>query len=465
MLSTNKKHLDGTLVHLKLPNILPEAFHVILRYIYGGRLSLEKYDISDIIEILVAADKLCLQELVIHLQSSLIENNTNWMEENLDLVYKTSFENISFLELQNYCTDLISKEPDKIFKSPNFPSVPEKLLISLIKNDNLQMDEVQIWEHVLKWGFARHPELPPDHTTLSKDELNVLKNTLRQCIPFIKFFNLSSREFSDKVLPYKKVLPKELKKELVNYFWDRNIESKSRVNKEVKPANQSESQTNKESQSESQEIQSVSQTNKESQLESQANQSESQTNKESQSESQANQSESQTNKESQSESQINQSEPQKNKESTPESQANQSEPQINKGSQLEYQANKEPQSELQTNGETSSRENKEIKSIIDSKIITNKHAELISGWIDRPSLFSWNKDNIENYILSRVKDETSAIKNSKYYAPSFGESDLLLSGYDYRYSFCKKGSYEKTIRNTEDTFSVEEFEVFKIIKD
>ncbi|CAB4463233.1 unnamed protein product [Rhizophagus irregularis] len=192
MLSTNKKHLDGTLVHLKLPNILPEAFHVILRYIYG-------------------------------------------------------------------------------------------------------------------------------------------------------------------------VLPKELKKELVNYFWDRNIESKSRVNKEVKPANQSESQTNKESQSESQEIQSVSQTNKESQLESQANQSESQTNKESQSESQANQSESQTNKESQSESQINQSEPQKNKESTPESQANQSEPQINKGSQLEYQANKEPQSELQTNGETSSRENKEIK--------------------------------------------------------------------------------------------------------
>ena len=31
ILSTNKKNNDGTLVHIKLPNILPEIFHVILK--------------------------------------------------------------------------------------------------------------------------------------------------------------------------------------------------------------------------------------------------------------------------------------------------------------------------------------------------------------------------------------------------------------------------------------------------
>ena len=31
ILSTNKKKNDETLVHIKLPNILPEIFHVILR--------------------------------------------------------------------------------------------------------------------------------------------------------------------------------------------------------------------------------------------------------------------------------------------------------------------------------------------------------------------------------------------------------------------------------------------------
>ena len=31
ILSTNKKQKDGTLVHIKLPNILPETFQIILR--------------------------------------------------------------------------------------------------------------------------------------------------------------------------------------------------------------------------------------------------------------------------------------------------------------------------------------------------------------------------------------------------------------------------------------------------
>jgi BTB/POZ domain len=104
ILSTNKKKNDGTLTHIKLPNILPEIFQIILRYenykivdilldnifylilqinnfryIYGGKLSLNKYDISDIIKILVAASELSLQELTTYLQSFLIEiKKTGW---------------------------------------------------------------------------------------------------------------------------------------------------------------------------------------------------------------------------------------------------------------------------------------------------------------------------------------------------------------------------------------------------
>src|SRR5438045_818785 len=175
------------------------------RYIYCGKLSLEEYDTSDIIKILIAASELSLQELTAYLQSFLIENKTNWMEQNFNLIYQTSFENVSFLKLQKYCTDLTSKEPDKLFKSPNFSSIPEKLLVSLIQNDNLQMDEIQIWEHVLKWGLAQNLGLPSKVTNYSKDDFITLKNTLQQCIPFIRFYNLTSKEFMNKVLPYKRV--------------------------------------------------------------------------------------------------------------------------------------------------------------------------------------------------------------------------------------------------------------------
>ncbi|GET60585.1 BTB/POZ protein [Rhizophagus irregularis DAOM 181602=DAOM 197198] len=173
ILSINKKKNDGTLAHIKLPNISPEIFQIILRYIYGGNLSLKEYDNLDIIQILIAANELSLQELIPYLQSFLIENKANWMEQNFNLIYQTSFENDFFSELQKYCTDLMTKEPNKIFNSLNFSSIPEKLLITIIQNDNLQMSEIQVWEHVLKWGHAQHPELPSNNLIV-KDSNEIL---------------------------------------------------------------------------------------------------------------------------------------------------------------------------------------------------------------------------------------------------------------------------------------------------
>src|SRR5688572_9541773 len=191
---------------------------IYFRYIYGGRFSLEEYDTLDIIKVLVAASELSLQELITYIQSHLIKNNTNWMEQNFSLMYQTSFANDSFIELQKFCAELVSKEPEKIFKSSDFTSITEKSLISFIQHDNLQICEVQVWEYVLKWGLAQNPELPSNPASFSKNDFNALKNTLQQFIPFIKFYNLTSKEFLDNVFPYKKILPKELREDLLKHF-------------------------------------------------------------------------------------------------------------------------------------------------------------------------------------------------------------------------------------------------------
>ncbi|GBB96919.1 hypothetical protein RclHR1_28700001 [Rhizophagus clarus] len=58
ILSTNKKKNDETLSLIKLPNVSPEIFQIILSYIYGGRLSLKEYDVTNIIKIPIAANEL-----------------------------------------------------------------------------------------------------------------------------------------------------------------------------------------------------------------------------------------------------------------------------------------------------------------------------------------------------------------------------------------------------------------------
>ncbi|GBC27226.2 carbohydrate-binding module family 13 protein [Rhizophagus irregularis DAOM 181602=DAOM 197198] len=190
----------------------------VLRYIYGGELLLEEYDDSDIIKILMAANELGLEELTLYIESFLIKNRINWLEQNFDLIYHISFENDSFFKFQKFCIDFILKDPIKILNSLNFSIIPEKLLVLLIQRNNLQMTEIQVWEYIVKWGLAQNPKLPSDPTSYSKNEFKVLKNTLQQFIPLIRFQNLTSREFFKKVLPYEEILPKELYISLLDHF-------------------------------------------------------------------------------------------------------------------------------------------------------------------------------------------------------------------------------------------------------
>ncbi|GBC00020.1 hypothetical protein RclHR1_03710004 [Rhizophagus clarus] len=219
-LASNKKSDNDDLSHIKLPNISPEIFQIVLRYIYGGVLSLNRKDTSDILNILVVADELHLQELVNYLQKYLIENNSEWLEQHYELIHRTSYQSKSLLEFQEFCTNLMAESPEKIFKSFDFTSLPEKSLIPLIKRDDLQMKEIEIWEYVLKWGLVQNPTLDSDPKTWSNDDFKTMKNTLQHCLPLIRFFSLTSKELAQKVRPYKKLLNKQLYQDLIDSYID-----------------------------------------------------------------------------------------------------------------------------------------------------------------------------------------------------------------------------------------------------
>ncbi|POG81343.1 hypothetical protein GLOIN_2v1509986 [Rhizophagus irregularis DAOM 181602=DAOM 197198] len=142
------------------------------------------------------------------------------MEQHFELIYQTSFQFDSLIELQQFCTDLMVKSPVKIFKSLDFTSISEKALVQFIKKDDLQMKEIEIWEHLLKWGLAQNPTLNPDPTTWSDEDSKTMENTLQHCLPLIRFFSLSSKEFLQKVRPYKKLLKREIYENLLNSHLD-----------------------------------------------------------------------------------------------------------------------------------------------------------------------------------------------------------------------------------------------------
>jgi len=330
------------------------------------------------------------------------------MEQNFSLIYQTSFENDSFLELQKYCTELTTKRPDKIFQSPNFSSIPEKLLVSVIQNDNLQMSVVQIWERVLKWGHAQNPELSSDPTSLSKEDFNTLKNTLQQIIPLIKFYSLTSKEFTEKVLPYKKILPKELYKDLLKKFLLSDADSNLK-NCDSKIIS-------------AQHAELISKW-------------------------------------------IDRLEFNDNIKNPPEFKL------LFRGSRDGFTTNKFHETcdgQLRTVTIVKVKDSNEILGGYNPKAwawdsVENDGFGYYSTTKDS-FIFSFKKnDRIENYVLSRVIDKKKAVYNgNRNYGPSFGENDLDIWRWENE-CLCKKYSYENPIRETNDRFFIEECEVFQIV--
>jgi hypothetical protein len=384
---------------------------------------LEEYDTLDIIKILVAGSELGLKELINYLQSFLIKNKTNWMELNFDDIYRLSFENNSFSQLKKFCNDLIFREPDKIFKSLtlNSPSIPEKLLVSLIRSNNLQMSEIKVWEHVLKWGLAKNPELPSDPTSFSKDEFNTLKNNLQQCIPFIKFYNLTTDEFTNKVLPYKKILPKELYKDLLKHYLNLNNnqmikKSEPCLTREIKVVEENDSNYVDSKIITSQHVELILKW-------------------------------------------INMN--------------NSNTIIASIFSKFIYKDTKRKM-KLLLRGSRDGFTSEKFHEICDNQshtiiIIKVKDSnEILGGYnpiawkaygytcTEDSFIFSFkNNYDVEDHILSRVVDKECAIINGD---PSFGFYDLHL----FDECYCRRMSYEKPIRETKDLFSYDEYEVFQI---
>ncbi|KAF0383121.1 serine-enriched protein [Gigaspora margarita] len=158
----NKKE-SNNIIRIKLnPNISIQYFEIMIRYIYGGVFSLENLDASSIFDIMIVASKLLLEELVKHLETHLIEVEAHWLHSHFTYVYKISFGNNQLQELQKWSNNIVVKYPNIIFESEEFTLLQENSLISLIKRDNLQLKEIEIWNYIIKWGIAKNPELPSE---------------------------------------------------------------------------------------------------------------------------------------------------------------------------------------------------------------------------------------------------------------------------------------------------------------
>ncbi|RIB22073.1 hypothetical protein C2G38_2140363 [Gigaspora rosea] len=207
-LSTASK--KNNIIELTLTHTSVESFKILIKYIYTGTITFEGVEPSTIFDLLVPSNKLGLAELVEYIQSYIIDKKASWLRLKFTQVYSASFQENSFKALQTFCTDILAKHPNLIFDSENFTSIQENALITLLKRDDLQMEESEIWDKVIQWGKEQTPNLPSDLEQWNNENFLALKTALEKCIPLIRYFQMPGKDIAIKVKPYRQILESNL---------------------------------------------------------------------------------------------------------------------------------------------------------------------------------------------------------------------------------------------------------------
>ncbi|CAG8511878.1 1289_t:CDS:2, partial [Acaulospora colombiana] len=204
--------------HSLKSNISASTFDVILRFIYCGVINLCELDGSEVFKVLIAADELGLQKLIDHIQKFMIENRDNFLREDpvKMLCIVTCHE--TFDDLKNFCLETILADPDILFGSEKFLNLEESALISILKYDDLAMDEINVWDYAIKWGIAQNPKLKSNIKDFEDQDFEALEKRLRNCIPLIRFHEISMEDFYFRVKPLKKILSEELEDDILRCY-------------------------------------------------------------------------------------------------------------------------------------------------------------------------------------------------------------------------------------------------------
>src|ERR1700722_13229154 len=122
-----------------------------------------------------------------------------------------------FTKLQNYCWTIVCEDPEILFNAKDFTSVDKEMLLLLCKMEALNVKENRLWECILCWAKAQNTELPEEITNWITNDFNILKKTIEDFMPYIRFYDIPSEDFCFNILPYSSILSNDLYQDLSKY--------------------------------------------------------------------------------------------------------------------------------------------------------------------------------------------------------------------------------------------------------
>src|ERR1043166_7759660 len=154
------------------------------RYIYTGTLST---DGVSLVNIVVAADELEMLDVSQQLEERLLKSDSDWR---FPKDFITICQHDHFTNLYKVALRLVCRNPKILFETKDFLTMEKNILIRLLRCDDLELDEIEIWNYLIKWGIENTDFiLDDDSTEWEPTDFMNLENIIHDCIPHIRFYH------------------------------------------------------------------------------------------------------------------------------------------------------------------------------------------------------------------------------------------------------------------------------------
>ncbi|CAB5366927.1 unnamed protein product [Rhizophagus irregularis] len=201
--NTKTFHLHSLILKVCSPYF--RIFEILINYIYSGKLELAKNDIKTIIELLIAADELCLNELCSYIEKYLL-NDKESLKSNFILILNTIEKYDQFTILSQFCKTSCRKDPSIVFRADDFVTIGQECFLEFLTKYSDSLKQIEVWNKLTEWAIAKsNNELPSDATMWTIDNITTFGTLIQPFISHINFQKVSSIDFITKIKPFKSI--------------------------------------------------------------------------------------------------------------------------------------------------------------------------------------------------------------------------------------------------------------------
>ncbi|RGB29248.1 hypothetical protein C1646_766830 [Rhizophagus diaphanus] len=210
--------IESNIIRFQKPNISGEVFEILIKYMYSGKLELANNDIKTNIALLIAADELCLDELCSYIEDFLLIDKEP-IKSNFNLILCTTNKFEQFVKLSQFCKESFQENPSLVLRADDFVTIEQEYFIEYLTKNNDSLKQIEVWDKLMEWVIAKsNNELPSDITMWTIDSITTFGTLIQPFISLINFQKISRLDFFQKIKPFKSIFDDKFYIKIIEYY-------------------------------------------------------------------------------------------------------------------------------------------------------------------------------------------------------------------------------------------------------